>query len=163
MTDYEKAIVAHQKQLYAYARYLTRDKYLAEELLQETLLRLLTKADKYEEREKFGNWAALVMHNYYRNTCRSNALSRTRPLIVDYDDAVDELSLAASDSESPYNSTEIMSIIRSLPSASLSRPLTLRAIGYKYEEIAAELHLPLGTVKTRLSAAKELLRERLGV
>ena len=160
MTDFEKEILAHHKQLQSYARHLTRDSYLAEELLQDTILRLLSKADKYEERQKFGKWAGVIMRNNFYNTCRQKDEAHARHLFASYDEGVGEPALSVADNSTLYGYADIMAAIHSLP-PDVARLLCLRAEGYKYEEIAAELGIPLGTVKSRLLAAKAMLKKVL--
>ncbi len=159
MTDYENKVISHQKQLYYHALCLTRNKELASDLLQDTLFRLLTNAGKYEECDKFIGWARRVMFNIFLNTYQTKEKLSTRPLIAGYDDGAEEplLAVADSDCECNYSYSEITIAINSLSPES-SHLLTLRAIGYKYDEIAEELHLPVGTIKSRLSAAKHNLR-----
>ena len=157
MTDYENKVISHRKELYYHALRLTRNKELASDLLQDTLFRLLTNAGKYKECDKFIGWARRVMFNIFLNTYQTKEKHLSRPLIAGYDDGAEEALPAVSDGENFYNYTEIMTIINSLPPES-SHLLSLRAVGYKYDEIAEELHLPVGTIKSRLSAAKHNLR-----
>lgn len=160
MTDFEKEILDHHKQLQSYALHLTHDSYLAEELLQDTILRLLSKVDKYEDRQKFGKWAGVIMHRSFCNSLRENNEARTRAFIVGYDEGVGEPSLSVADNSILYGYTDIMAAIHSLP-PDAARLLCLRAEGYKYEEIAAKLGIPLGTVKSRLLVAKAMLKKVL--
>ena len=155
--DYEREVLAVQKQLHIYAKRLTHDAERADDLLQDTTLRILNNAGNYDERNSFSSWAFVIMRNIFLNNERS-ANSRSRAFIMGYDDADDcyfETSVA--DSESDYYGNELQSLIDSLPQE-LSLLLRRRIEGYKYEEIAAETGLPIGTVKSQLFVAKKRLK-----
>lgn len=152
--DYEREVLAVRKQLYLYALRLTRDAERADDLLQDTILRILTNACNYDDRNSFISWALVVMRNIFLNNERS-ASNRSRTLIIGYDDADDTyFADAVADSESNYYGNELQALIDKLPTE-FSQLLHRRIEGYKYEEIATELGLPVGTVKSQLFLAKK--------
>ena len=58
------------------------------------------------------------------------------------------------------SNTLLMKVIKSMPTE-YSRPLQLRGLGYTYEEIAEELSIPIGTVKSSINRGRHMLKERL--
>lgn len=156
MTNYERDIVSTCEYLYSYAKFLTRDQYRADDLFQDTLLRILSSADKYDDRNRFSSWARVVMRNTFYNDERAET-THTRTLIVGYDDIEEPYSLVA-DSECNYSYAELLMLVNSLPQEQ-SLLLHRRIAGYKYEEIAEEFGIPVGTVKSQLFAAKNKLKK----
>ena len=158
MTNYEREVVKAQKQLYAYAMYLTHNPDRANDLLQNTSLRILTNAHNYTEQNSFKAWAKVIMlHTFYNNEHITD--SSTRPIIVGYDDVDDSYSVVAEGHEE-YKSYEILALINSLPQEQ-ALLLRRRVEGYKYEEIAEEFDIPVGTVKSALFTAKKRLKRLL--
>ena len=63
----------------------------------------------------------------------------------------------AAENETPYTANEIKRALDMLPEAQY-RILLMRGNGYKYEEIAKEMDMPIGTVKSKIHLAKTALR-----
>ena len=83
--------------------------------------------------------------------------------IVDTSDNLYHLNLSQDSGidspEDSYGATEIQVAINEL-SADYREPFSMHVAGYKYEEIAQQLSLPLGTVKSRIYYARKRLQER---
>lgn len=159
MTDFERQVVRVQKKLYTYALQLTHDVDRAKDLLQNTFLQILTNEHNYTNRNSLEAWAMVIMRHLYLNEERKTK-SSTRPLIVGYDD-IDDSSHCVAEDEETYTAEEISELIKAL-SPEQALMLYRHIEGYKYEEIAKELKLPTGTVKSRVFTAKKVLKKRLG-
>jgi RNA polymerase sigma-70 factor (ECF subfamily) len=158
MNKYERDVVKAQKQLYAYALNLTHDTDRANDLLQSTSLRILTNAHNYTDHNAFYAWAKVVMWRTFLNDERVEGY-HARSLVAGYDD-VENATETVADCETEYTGKEVFTIIKNLP-AMQAMLLARRIEGYRYEEIAEEMGLPIGTVKSQLFAAKKQLKKLL--
>ena len=147
-------LVAHIPRLRRYARALTRDANLADDLVQDTLERALLKLDLWRPASDLRAWLFTLMHNIHVNRVRSR-----RPPGVALEEAFD---VAASDG--PMDAMAVLD----LHAALMRLPEELRAVvllvgleQFAYAEAAGILGLPVGTVMSRLSRGRERLRQIL--
>lgn len=68
-----KQLVSQFTRLHTYAKFLCKDPDVAEELFQDTCLKVLENYDKYEDGTFFGAWSATVMRNIFINDVRWNS------------------------------------------------------------------------------------------
>ena len=137
-----------------YAHRFTPDSDKAEELLQETMLKALTSKEKYRSDDNFNGWLSTIMYNTYLNMLRSR--------IIYLDEREIAITYAGRSSylDTTFDYKELRRLVATLPREQ-HLPFTLHVKGYKYEEIARTLGLPLGTVKSRIFTARERLKEML--
>lgn len=157
MGEHDKKLVELQDFLQRYAITLTKDTEKAQDLLQETSLRILTNIDKYEDQGRFGSWAKTVMTRVFLNEVNKN--SKYHNTLVDgYDYTLNEAQHpSVADSESIMISHEIYEAIKMLPPR-YGQMIVMRVKGYKYEEIAKMMDLSVGCVKSTIFSAKNNLR-----
>lgn len=134
---------------------LTMEKGAAEDLLQETILRILSCGDKYKNNGNFYSWAVVVMRNIHKNGLRYKAVRSTSSL--DGYDVQDFSYEAVADESCPYDCEDIIATVESLPPMQAAM-VKLRIVGYKYYEIAENMNVPIGTVKSALNSARNTLR-----
>ena len=155
--DYEHAVNSFYEGLYRFAFSLVGNEHDAGELTQETFARLLTKGGQVRERFKVKSWLFTTLYRiflgwknrearlpHYEISSVEHDLPPVTPALLDYleNDAVREALLAI---EEHYR-----------------LPLTLYYLeDHSYQEIATLLDIPIGTVMSRLSRAKTLLRAAL--
>lgn len=136
-------IEPHLPKLRCYAIQLTKDSEQAADLVQQTCLLALENAHRFDGRN-LGGWLGTIMHNAFINNCRRKA-HRPQPTERNtLNPALNRLRLA-----------EVWKRLEQYP-ATLSA-MQLFASGYKYEEIAEQLQVPVGTVKTRIFFARKYL------
>lgn len=144
-----------------FALSLTRDKEQAEDLLQDTLMKALTYQDKFKDNTNLKAWLHTIMKNTFINNYRK--AQRTRTVITTRDD-VEVVGLVAGarqdTPESRLNLKEVMSYVNLLE-PQYRIPFTMHNKGFKYKEIAEELDIPIGTVKSRIHLAKQRLMAQL--
>lgn len=154
-------LLGMQKHLGSFALSLTMNKEEAEDLMQETNLKVLDNHDKYVDNTNFNGWVFTIMRNIFINNYRRTSRSKT---LIDTTDDLYHLNLAqTSGYDSPdvtYNVKEISAVINSF-SEEYRRPFSMYVAGYKYEEIAQEMGIPLGTVKSRIFFARKRLKNIL--
>ena len=147
--------------LLKFAYRLTVSKQDAKDLVQETFLKALMNQDKYFNKGNFKAWAFTILKNTFINNYR-----RT-PLQYSFYDHSSELSdinrtmaFASDDPETTYSELEIKENIEQLRDK-LRFPFKMHIDGYKYKEIAKELNLNIGTVKSRIFLSRRQLRDQL--
>ena len=149
----------YQQPLYSYLLQLTPDHGLAEEILQDTLVAAWKSARSFEGRSTVLTWLIGIARRQAHNTLRQRKLQLAEEA---------ELACVASSEPEPeafaLNSLardELVTAFRQLP-ALHREVLTLALVQeLSYEETATILGVPVGTVKSRLSNAKRLLRALL--
>jgi RNA polymerase sigma factor (sigma-70 family) len=159
--QFNKALLSLKKNLRYYAISLTSDPEKASDLLQETMLKALTYRDKFKENTNFKAWIYTIMRNTFINDYRRNVKRKDT-----FDFLSNELQLSRSinkvfpSPDSFYNSKEIMEKIDALEDE-YRVPFKMFLEGYKYKEIAKELELPIGTVKSRIFFTRKKLEKSL--
>ena len=152
-------LTALQSNLLNFAYMLTSNRDDAYDLLQDTLLKAMDNEDKYAEGTNFKGWVFTIMRNTFINNYRRNSRAAT---VVDTTDNLYLLNLGESAAESPeesYGAAEITKAINEF-SDDYRIPFSMHVAGYKYNEIAEKMDLPLGTVKSRIFFARKKLQER---
>lgn len=164
MTDnltFKQKLLGLQSNLFNFACQLTANREAANDLLQDTTLKVLNNEKKYVENVNFKGWVFTIMRNIFINNYRRNVRQNT---LVDTTDNLYHLNstteVANESPEGAYTINEITELIAKLPE-NFSKPFSLHIAGYKYEEIAEKLDLPLGTVKSRIFTTRRQLRELL--
>jgi RNA polymerase sigma-70 factor (ECF subfamily) len=150
--------------MYRVARRLTKNTTDAEDLTQETYVRAFSAAGSFQLGTNAKSWLFTILRNLNRNRTRD----RARAIVVVDGDAVDRFDGADDSSETPEarllrkaESRDLRAAIESLPPA-LRQTVWLRDIEeLSYAEIARRLDIPIGTVMSRLSRARELLYRRM--
>ncbi len=157
----EKDLVLMQSNMLSYALTLTSNRNAAEDLTQETTLKALTNIDKYYDNVNFKGWVFTIMHNLFINDYRRMMRAQT---VLDNSENLYQLNLPQESGfetpEGSYTYSEIMLVLNSFADE-YKIPFSLYFTGYKYDEIAKRLHLPLGTVKSRIFFARKRLQEVL--
>jgi len=161
-SSFKSSVVGLQGNLLSFALKLTLNPDEARDLVQDTTLKALNNEEKYVDNTNMKGWLMTIMRNIFINNYRRSVRENT---VVDTTDDCYHINLAqdsaAFDStEGAFAASEISSIIATFPDV-YRRPFTLHIAGYKYEEIAEMLKLPLGTVKSRIFIMRASLRKIL--
>ena len=147
-----------QSNLLNFAYMLTSDREEAHDLLQDTTLKALDNEDKYIDNVNFKGWVFTIMRNIFINNYRRVVRSQT---IVDQTEDLYHLNLPQESGfdtpDGSYTVKEIMKAINSF-SDEYRIPFSMHIEGFKYHEIAEEMDLPLGTVKSRIFFARQRLQ-----
>ncbi len=141
-----------------YARALTRDVDRADDLVQDCLERAIRKRGLFHPTGPLQAWLFRILVNLWRNSLRSE---RRRGEHVAYDALVIEPSIPA-----PQHGRlalgEMNRALDKLPDDQRETLLLVVLEGVSYEEAAAILGIPIGTVMSRLSRARATLRALTG-
>jgi RNA polymerase sigma-70 factor, ECF subfamily len=142
-----------------YARTLTKDMSRAEDLVQSCLVRALAKEHLWEPGTDLRAWLFTILHNQHVNDVRRLIREGT---VVSLEDVT--LNLAAPPTvEASLDLNDVEQAIAGLPRDQREVILLAGRDGMRYEEMAAALGVPIGTVRSRLSRARSRLREVLGI
>ncbi|MBI1209108.1 MAG: sigma-70 family RNA polymerase sigma factor [Azospirillum sp.] len=140
-----------------YARAMLRNRNDADDLVQDTLVRALAQAEKFASGTNLRAWLFTIMHNLHVNRLRQNA---SRPNMVAVEDAEAKLVEPARQ-EARVELREMSRAVDSLPEDQRQVLLLVALEGLKYDEAAGVLGVPIGTVMSRLSRAREAVRKAL--
>jgi len=143
-----------------YALSLARNNSYAEDLLQETVLRALVNRDKIYEDTNMKAWLYTIMKNVFINNYRRSKKIGTIMEINDYKNVRSESAVSGNDGVSNIEMAYLNGELKNLSSI-FRVPFLMHYTGYKYEEIASKLKLPLGTVKSRIFFARKEMRKKL--
>lgn len=149
-----------QNNLLNFAYMLTSNHDDAYDLLQDTTLKVLENQDKYVDGTNFKGWVFTIMRNLFINNYRRASRAAT---IVDTTENLYHLNISQdSGIEAPENSLAAKEITEAINDFSddYRIPFSMHVAGYKYNEIAEKMNLPLGTVKSRIYAARQQLQKR---
>jgi RNA polymerase sigma-70 factor, ECF subfamily len=156
--EFESVALPHSRSLLRVARRLTFDPAMAEDLVQETLLRAWRSFDQFQAGTNARAWLFRILFNVFYAQGRK---SRSAPLVV---------SLQAPGHEpQPPSGTDFSLLDSAMIGAALDdlsedhRTVILLAVveGFTCRELAGILSMPIGTVMSRLSRARQSLRQSL--
>lgn len=159
--SFQSLVIGLITNLKSYAINLTKNNDDAQDLLQETVYRALTNREKYVEGTNLKAWLFTIMKNIFINNYRRNTKRNT--LI----DTTDNLYFINAPSQTVFNGGESNLVLEDLNHAIYSLndeyrvPFMMHFEGFKYQEIAEDLELPLGTVKSRIFFARRELKDQL--
>ena len=158
---FEKDLVALQNNMRNFAFSLTLNRDDAEDLLQDTTLKVLDNQDKFTNNVNFKGWVLTIMKNIFINNYRKIVRNQT---VFDRTEDVHQLNLPQNSGfdtpEGAFSFGEISNSIASFADE-YRVPFSMHVQGYKYEEIAQKMDLPIGTVKSRIFLARKRLQEQL--
>ena len=155
---------AHEKRMYAVALRMCGNPEDAQDCLQEAMLRVYRAIGGFKAQSSFSTW----LYRITMNTCLDELRRRKSRPSVSLDGLVDAGWSPADGQESPEQHAlrsearaALEQSIQELPE-DMRAAVVLRDIyGYAYDEIALQLNANVGTIKSRISRARERLREKI--
>ena len=165
---FEEEFLPQIDALYNFAFHLTYDDEDANDLVQDTYLKALRFIDSYQEGTNAKAWLFKILKNAFINEYRKKAKQPTK---VDYED----IAAYQDEEDTAYSSyldlreemfqnmmgDEVTTAINSLPVDFRTVILLCDIEGFTYEEIAKIIDIPIGTVRSRLHRARNMLKEIL--
>ncbi len=156
---FQKEIIELEKNLSRYAYSLTSNRDDAKDLVQETFFKALNNQEKFNEHTNIKAWVYTIMKNTFINDYRRRTKRQTL-----FNDDVHEYVMNSRPSdlgpETDFGFRELNSVVNELE-PEFRIPFQMHDNGYKYQEIADELGLHLGTVKSRIHFSRQKLIEKL--
>lgn len=158
ISSFEQQLMEIQSNLLNFALTLTNDRDDAYDLLQDTTVKALTNRAKFTAGTNLKGWVFTIMRNLFINNYRRSARAQE---VADTDGY--HLNLCqepcVSSPEGSFAEGEIRKAIEGFD-PKYGEPFAMHVAGYKYNEIAEKMNLPLGTVKSRIFSARQALQER---
>lgn len=159
--SFKTRLLGLQGNLLSFAYQLTSNRESAQDLLQDTTLKALDNEDKYVENVNFKGWIFTIMRNIFINNYRQTVRQAT---VIDQTEDLYHLNISQDSGfaapDGSYAVKEISAAISEF-SEEYRVPFTMHVAGYKYQEIAEKMNLPLGTVKSRIFFARKKLQTLL--
>jgi RNA polymerase sigma-70 factor (ECF subfamily) len=167
MSAFGDAIVEVTPNLQRYALKLTRDRTAAEELVQDTVTRALSRLHLFELGTDIRAWLFTILHNEHVNNLRATRRHAEVISPVSVDDficAEDRTNAFAVDGNQDWHvlAREIGDAIGELSEETRAVLLMVARDGLNYDAVAQRLDIPVGTVRSRLSRGRARLREFIG-
>ncbi len=151
---YAILVERYQHKLLRYAQNLIHDEHKATDVVQESFIKAFINLQGFDTKKKFSSWIYRIVHNEAMNSIRKHQKEISLP---------EDFEFASSENiEADFEQQEIVDAVQTrlkeLPII-YAEPLALRYLEEKtYEEISDILHLPMGTVATRINRAKNLMK-----
>jgi RNA polymerase sigma-70 factor, ECF subfamily len=158
--QFKTIMMPHTDVLFNYALYLTNNREQASDLLQETYLKAFRFFDKFEPGTNAKAWLYRIMKNTFINDYRR---THRQPEIVEFDEQISPYQMTEGMNdlrdkmESGMFDDEMAEAIASLPEKFKSVVVLRDIEDMPYDEIAAILSIPVGTVRSRLHRARSIL------
>jgi RNA polymerase sigma-70 factor (ECF subfamily) len=158
MSEFEELVDAHYQALYRFAMSLTRDAASACDLVQETFCIWAAKGDQLKDRSKAKTWLFTTLHREFLSQRRRASKYAEEPLDEAAAEAVPNPN---EDADRQLDGQRALELLGALDDT-YRIPITLFYLQqHSYKDIAEILDVPIGTVMSRLSRGKELLRRRM--
>jgi len=166
-TVFEEEFLPHIDALFTFAYHLTYNDENAKDLVQETFLKAYRFIESYKEGTNAKAWLFKILKNAFINDYRKKA---KQPNKVDYE----EIASYHDSEDGNYKyldlrheifqgmiGDEVAAALNSLPVDFKTVVLLCDIEGFTYEEMAKIINIPIGTVRSRLHRARNMLKERL--
>lgn len=161
--EFNHHLLRLREKLSYFALYLTSNKDDADDLLQETYFKAIKNKDKFVNPTNLKAWLYKIMKNIYINDYNRNSRSNN---IFDKNTQSDNARKTTSglNNDHPEAAIGYKDLLKTVDSLNedLKTPFKMYYEGYKYNEIADDLKIPLGTVKFKIFKARKVLMEKLG-
>jgi RNA polymerase sigma-70 factor (ECF subfamily) len=137
--------------LWRYALVLSGARDVADDLVQAACLRAIERADQFTPGSALDRWLFAILRSIWLNEIRARRIREGGGFV----DAVDALTIdGAREVETNILAAEVLRALGGLPEAQRETVLLVYAEGYSYAEAAAALGAPIGTIMSRLAAAR---------
>lgn len=159
--EFEDSVLGFSSALKPFALNLTKNMEEANDLLQDTMFRAMSNKEKFRDGTNLKAWLFTIMKNIFINNYRRKAKRST------FIDTTDNMYYINSSSQTIENGATAKFVMDDMKQAirelgeEFRKPFIMHYQGYKYHEIAEELRLPLGTVKSRIFFARKELKKKL--
>ena len=153
---YELLVDAHADDLYRYALWVTKNKHMAEEVIQETYLRAWKSLDSLRDAKAAKAWLFTIFRREH-----ARQFERKRHQMTDVED-LDNAAVSGREFDDSVESFQLRRALEKLDE-DYREPLVMQVLGgYTCEEIAEMLDISPSAVMTRLFRARKKMRELLG-
>lgn len=165
---FERELLPHLEALHTFAFHLSYNEEDAADLVQETYLKAFKFIDKFEEGTNAKAWLFKILKNAYINQYRKDS---KKPSIVDYEEVAVYFDEEEGQPSSYFDlreeifdnmmGDEVSIALNTIPEEFRTVIWLCDIEGFSYEEISKIIDIPIGTVRSRLFRARNMLKEKL--
>ncbi|WP_040676878.1 RNA polymerase sigma factor [Rhizobium mesoamericanum] len=149
--DIRSGLADNLLRLWRYGLVLSHRRDVADDLVQQTCVRALERVEQFEIGTRLDRWLFSILHSIWLNEIRSQRVRLGRGF-VDADDAL--VVDGARDTETHVMANQVLRLVNALPDAQRAAVFLAYVEGLSYKEVASVLDIPIGTVMSRLAAAR---------
>lgn len=157
--EFSHRLTALKPALLRFTKRFVKSQEDSKDLVQETILKALSYKTSFRENKNLSGWLFIIMRNTFINQYRKQSQKKNNS-------AIDTVGMARFDDGSfrtADETTYVSEVWRAIDSINpeLAKPFKMHLSGYKYNEIAGKLNIPVGTVKNRIFLARQEIRNQL--
>ena len=158
--DFENEAMPYSADLFRVAMFLKRNRDVAEDLVQETMMQALKSFHRYEKGTNCKAWLTTIMyHTHYKQLRKQTNLQ----LVADTEEKIAETVQFEAPIPQHLTDEDVLQAIKKVPETFREIVLLCDVEGFAYKEIASLLDVPIGTVMSRLHRGRKVLRGELAV
>ncbi|WP_271024383.1 RNA polymerase sigma factor [Rhizobium sp. RCAM05973] len=157
--DIRAGLSQHLTRLWRYGVVLSRQRDVADDLVQATCVRALERAAQFTSGTRLDRWLFAILHSIWLNEVRSRRV-RMGQGFVDADETL--VFDGARETETHILAGQVLRRAQALPEAQRTAVFLAYVEGLSYREVADILGVPIGTIMSRLAAARAKLAEGMG-
>ena len=152
--DIRSGLTENLARLWRYGLVLSHQRDVADDLVQATCLRALERADQFVPGTRLDRWLFSILHSIWLNEIRSRRVRQGQGFV----DARETLTFdGAHATETQVMAGQLLKRVNALPEAQRTVVFLAYVEGLSYREVASILDIPIGTVMSRLAAARARL------
>lgn len=154
--DIRAELGQHLARLWRYGLVLSRQRHVADDLVQATCVRALERAAQFMPGTRLDRWLLSIMHSIWLNEVRSQRVRQGQGFV----DAESILSFDGEhEAQRQVLASQVIKRVNALPEAMRETVFLTYVEGLSYREVADVLNVPIGTVMSRLATARLKLAE----
>ncbi|MBX5143060.1 RNA polymerase sigma factor [Rhizobium lentis] len=152
--DIRSGLTENLARLWRYGLVLSHQRDVADDLVQATCLRALERAGQFVPGTRLDRWLFSILHSIWLNEIRSRRVRQGQGFV----DAGEALTFdGAHETETHVMAGQVLKQVNALPEAQRTAVFLAYVEGLSYREVAGILDIPIGTVMSRLAAARARL------
>ncbi|WP_106796769.1 RNA polymerase sigma factor [Rhizobium sp. H4] len=152
--DIRSGLTENLARLWRYGLVLSHQRDVADDLVQATCLRALERADQFVPGTRLDRWLFSILHSIWLNEIRSRRVRQGQGFV---DAGAVLIFDGAYDTETHVMAGQVLKRVSALPEAQRTVVFLAYVEGLSYREVAGILDIPIGTVMSRLAAARAKL------
>ena len=156
--SFKEGLIAEMANLRAFAISLSGSASVADDLVQEAMLRAWANFDKFEPGTSMRAWLFTILRNFYFSSRRKGARE-----VQDSDGFYAQRVAVPGDQESHLDLQDFRKALALLPPEQREALILVGASGLSYDEAAGVCEVEIGTIKSRVSRARSKLADLLGL
>lgn len=158
--DFEQEAMPHTADLFRVAMFLKRNRDLAEDLVQETMMQALKSFHRFKKGTNCKAWMTTIMyHTHYKQLRKQTKLQ----MVPDTEEKIAATVRFEAPIPQQITDEDVLAALEKVPELFREVVVLCDVEGYAYKEIAAMLEVPIGTVMSRLHRGRKVLRGELAV